>query len=164
MKLLKFSLFIIRHSYYHGEYCLVKLSGVRSPLNDCFLIGVKHINTSIIDCGSSVSRHYLNDVHCPVCAKRDSFYSSTQAATIKSKSRKLAELKRKPLQKIKAPGICHVVGGWCASWSAVVIAAWKKRFLMAVSPGIHFPSNGSLSLIRGFSNTNAWMWSQYWVS
>ncbi|NQZ60004.1 MAG: hypothetical protein HRT88_21330 [Lentisphaeraceae bacterium] len=92
----------------------VELLDLKAKILQC-MRSTKSKTIGCKSCGSSVARHYLNDAHCPVCSKRDSFYSATQAAAIKSKTKQLTELKKKPLHKVKAPGICHVVGGWCAS-------------------------------------------------
>ena len=66
-------------------------------------------------CGSSISRLHITSTDCPVCGKRESFYSTTQATQIKRKREKLDRLNAKPLTSTKGKVIHYVVGGWCAS-------------------------------------------------
>ncbi|EDM26144.1 hypothetical protein LNTAR_16393 [Lentisphaera araneosa HTCC2155] len=61
-------------------------------------------------CGSSISRLYITNTDCPVCGKRESFYSKTQMDRIKRKREKFKSLKSKPLRRTKVQ-VIHLVGG-----------------------------------------------------
>jgi hypothetical protein len=81
-----------------------------------FLKSMKSTKSKTIGCkrcGSSIGRRYLYSAQCPVCSKKDAFYSNTQISALAAKKKRLAALLKKSLNKIKKSGPNYVIGGWC---------------------------------------------------
>ena len=93
-----------------------KVTAELTTLEADILLSIRSTKSKTIGCkkcGSSVSRLYITCADCPVCGKRETFYSKTQAERIKRKRDKLRQLNSKSLKQTQTITTCYVVGGWC---------------------------------------------------